>query len=153
LVVTVNFAVDDPALTVTELGTVAFALLFFSDTLVLLAAVPLKVTVQLEDAGVVTVAGLQVKLVSAMTGCVMVTEPLTPVIVMELPLPLTADTPERLTAADLSVVFAIWNVTNATPPLAMAVVLNPTTTHRRSPADRLLQVVDFPAAEAAVPVL
>ena len=153
MVVTVNFAVDDPALTVTELGTVAFALLLFSDTLVLLAAVPLKVTVQPEDAGVVTVAGLQVKPAKATTGCVMVTEPLPPVIAMELPLPSTADTPERFNAAAVSVVFAIWNVTDATLPPAMAVVFMPTTTHRTSLADGLVQVVDFPAAEAAVPVV
>ena len=62
MVVTVNFAVDDPALTVTELGTVAFALLLFSDTLVLLAAVPLKVTVHVDDVGAVTLDGLQLKL-------------------------------------------------------------------------------------------
>jgi hypothetical protein len=153
LVVTVNFAVEDPEITVTELGTVAFALLLFNDTLVLLAAVPLKVIVQLEDAGVVTVAGLQVKLVSVMTGCVMVIEPLPPVIVMELPLASAANTPERFNAAEVSLVFAIWNVTDATLPLAMAVVFMPTTRHRTSPADRLLQVVDFPATEAAVPVV
>ena len=67
-VVTVKFAVDDPELTVTALGTVAFALLLPSDTFVPLVAVPLSVTVQLEEAGVVTIAGLQVRLVRLMTG-------------------------------------------------------------------------------------
>src|SRR4029077_5394699 len=62
LVVTVNFAVEDPEITVTELGTVAFALLLVSDTLVLLAAVPLKVTVHVADVGGVTLDGLQLKL-------------------------------------------------------------------------------------------
>jgi hypothetical protein len=34
----------------------------------------------------------------------------------------------------------------------MAVVLNPAMMHRTSPADGLLQVADFVAAEAAAPV-
>jgi hypothetical protein len=68
VVVTVKFAVDDPALTVTALGTVAFALLLPSDTLVLLAAAPLKVTVHVEDAGGAKLDGLQLKLDSTIAG-------------------------------------------------------------------------------------
>jgi hypothetical protein len=68
VVVTVKFAVDDPALTVTALGTVAFALLLCSDTLVLLAAVPLKVTVHVEEVGGVKLDGLQLKLDSTIAG-------------------------------------------------------------------------------------
>jgi len=64
----VKFAVEDPALTVTAEGTAAFPLLLPSDTLVLLVAFPLRVTVQVEDAGVVTVAGLQVRFVRVMEG-------------------------------------------------------------------------------------
>jgi hypothetical protein len=83
----------------------------------------------------------------------MVTDPLPPVIEMLLPLPSDADGPEMLTDADVSVVLEeIWNVTDAIPPLAMAVVSNPATMHRTSPADGLLHVADFPAAEAAPPV-
>lgn len=37
-------------------------------------------------------------------------------------------------------------------PLLIAVVLNPATTHRTSPAAGVLQLADFPAAEAAAPV-
>jgi hypothetical protein len=68
LVVTVKFAVDCPAFTVTVPGTAALALLLASETLVLLAALPFNVTVQVEDAGGVTLAGLQLKLDSAITG-------------------------------------------------------------------------------------
>jgi hypothetical protein len=63
VVVTVKFAVEDPAFTVTVAGTVAFRLLLCNDTLVLIAAFPLSVTVQLEGAGVVRVDGLQVRFV------------------------------------------------------------------------------------------
>jgi len=64
VVVTVKFAVEDPELTVTELGTAAFALLLCSDTLVLLVAFPLNVTVHVDDVGGVRVAGLQVRFVT-----------------------------------------------------------------------------------------
>jgi len=104
VVVTVKFAVDDPEFTVTELGTVAFALLLCSDTLVLLVSLPLKVTVQVEDVGGVKLDGLQLKPVTVMAaGCVMVTDPLPPVIEMLLPLPSDADGPEMFTVADVSV--------------------------------------------------
>jgi hypothetical protein len=68
VVVTEKLAVDDPALTVTVLGAVAFALLLPSDTLVLLAAAPLKVTVHVEDAGGAKLDGLQLKLDSTIAG-------------------------------------------------------------------------------------
>ncbi len=68
VVVTVKFAVDDPEFTVTELGTVAFPLLLCSDTLVLLVAFPLNVTVHVEVAGGVMLAGLQLKLDSTIAG-------------------------------------------------------------------------------------
>jgi hypothetical protein len=153
VVVTVKLAVDDPALTVTALGTVAFALLLCSATLVLLAAAPLKLTVQVDDAGGVTVAGLQVRFVRMMTGWLMVTNPLPPVIEMPLPLPSDANAPEMYTSADVSVALEeIWKVTETILPLAMTVVLNPATIHRTSPADGLLHVAVFPAAEAAAPV-
>jgi hypothetical protein len=103
VVATVKFAVDDPALTVTALGTVAFALLLPSDTLVLLVAAPLSVTVQLEEAGAVTIAGLQVRFVRLMTGCVMVTDPLPPVMESPLALPSDANAAEMFTSADASV--------------------------------------------------
>ena len=64
VVVTVKLAVDEPEFTVTAPGTVAFALLLCSDTLVLLVAFPLRVTVHVEDVGGVTLAGLQLRLVS-----------------------------------------------------------------------------------------
>jgi len=38
-------------------------------------------------------------------------------------------------------------------PLDMAVVLKPATTHRTSPGVGLLQLADFPAPEAAPPVV
>jgi hypothetical protein len=66
VVVTVKFAVDDPEFTVTVLGTVAFALLLCSDTLVLLVSLPLNVTVQVEDVGGVRLDGLQLKPVTVM---------------------------------------------------------------------------------------
>jgi len=64
----VKFAVEDPAFTVTVEGTAAFPLLLPSDTLVLLVAFPLRVTVHVEDAGGVTLDGLQLKLESAIAG-------------------------------------------------------------------------------------
>jgi len=57
----VKFAVEDPAFTVTVEGTAALPLLLPSDTLVLLVAFPLNVTVHVEDAGGVTLDGLQLK--------------------------------------------------------------------------------------------
>ena len=144
--------VDDPAVTVTELGTVAFALLLVSDTVMAVVAVPLKVTVQVEDAGGITLDGLQARPVRVVPGCVMVTKLLLPLLVMTLPLASTAMTAERPNAADVSVVFAIRNVTDAILPLAMALMFVPVTMHRTSPADGLLQVADLPAAEAAAPV-
>jgi len=64
----VKFAVEDPAFTVTVEGTAALPLLLPSDTLVLLVAFPLRVTVHVEDAGGVTLDGLQLKLESAIAG-------------------------------------------------------------------------------------
>jgi uncharacterized membrane protein YkgB len=68
VVVTVKFAVDDPEFTVTELGTVAFALLLCSDTLVLLVAFPLNATVHVEEVGGVKLVGVQLKLDNVMAG-------------------------------------------------------------------------------------
>ncbi len=107
IVPAVKFPVDVPEFTVTVLGTVALALLLPSETLVLLATLALKVTVQFEEAGVVTADGLQLKLETVMVGWVIVTVPLPPVIEMLLPVPSEADAPVMLSCADVSVVEAI----------------------------------------------
>jgi hypothetical protein len=60
---------------------------------------------------------------------------------------------DSVTCVDVFVVVeAICNVTVARTPFAMAVLLRPATTHRMSPAARVLQVASFPASVAAAPV-
>ena len=66
--VTVKLAVVAPELTVTEAGAEAELLLLESATLVLLAGATLRVTVQVEVAGAVMLAGLHVKFVGTGVG-------------------------------------------------------------------------------------
>ena len=68
VVVTLKFAVEEPALTVTGEETVADALLLDTVTLVLLGAFPLSVIVHVEPVGGVTLAGLHERPVSVGTG-------------------------------------------------------------------------------------
>ena len=83
----------------------------------------------------------------------MVTVAPLPVMVMGFPLGSDAERPVRATGVDVSVVpAAIWNVTEATAPSPIALVLMPATTHRTSPADTVLQAADLLAALAADPV-
>ncbi len=154
--VAVNVAELDPDETVTEDGTVRAALL--SDTATdwpPLGAALSKVTVHVEDPGAVQDEGLQLRLLTvggAGTGCEIVTVPVLPDDVIELPEPLTAD------------VFVIWSweevaevpeeivaFTTATTPLEIVVVLNPVARQIILP-DPPEQVTDFPAADAAAPV-
>jgi hypothetical protein len=152
--VTVKLAVVEPELTVTEAGTAADALPLESATLVLLAGATFRVTVQVEAVGAVMLDGLQVRLVGTGTGgWLMVTVAPLAVIVRGLPLLSDPDEPTSVTGEDVAVVpAAIWNVTVATTPFPIGVVLMPATTHRISPGEMVLHVADFPAALAAAPV-
>ena len=154
-VVTVKLAVEEPELTVTEEGTEATELeLLASDTLVLLEALPLNVTVQVEVAGGVTLAGLHKRFDSVGAGgwLIVTVAPLA-VIASALPLPSTAEGLVIPTGEEVAVVpEAICKVTVASTPLPIAVVLIPATMHRMSPADTRLHVADLPAALAAAPV-
>jgi hypothetical protein len=67
-VFTVKLAVDAPERTVTDAGTVADVLELDNATEVLLAALPLRVTVHDDAVGGVTLAGLQARLVSTGLG-------------------------------------------------------------------------------------
>ncbi len=66
--VTMKLAVVAPELTVTEAGTEAEPLLLESATLVLLVGATFRVTVQVDVAGAVMLAGLHVRLVGAAAG-------------------------------------------------------------------------------------
>jgi hypothetical protein len=66
--VTVKLAVVTPEITVTEVGTEADELLLESATLVLLAGAAFRVTVQVEVAGAVMLAGPHVRLVGTGVG-------------------------------------------------------------------------------------
>jgi len=65
---TVKFAVEEPALTVTGDVTVAAPLLLDTVTLMLLSALPLKLTVQVEFPGAMTLAGVHVRFDRTGTG-------------------------------------------------------------------------------------
>jgi len=67
-VVTGKLAVEDPALTVTGEETVAEPLLLDTVTLILLKALPLRVMVQVEPVGGVTLLGLHARFVSVGAG-------------------------------------------------------------------------------------
>ncbi len=103
---TVNVPVDEPAFTVAGEVTVADALLLETVTLVAEDAVPLRVMVQVEPVGGVTLVGLHESPVSVGVATVwlMVTTPLPPVIEMLFPLPSDAFAPVMLTVDDVSVV-------------------------------------------------
>src|SRR5579871_5411213 len=73
-VVTLKFAVEDPAFTVTGDDTVAAPLLLDTVTLMLLGALPLSVMVQVEPVGGVTLPGEQLRFVRVGTGGSNVTE-------------------------------------------------------------------------------
>ncbi len=63
------------------------------------------------------------------------------------------DTPEKVSCdAEAVVLDEILNIMPASTPSLIAVLLNPTTRHRTSPGETILQVVCFPAAVAAPPV-
>ncbi len=66
--VTVKLAVVEPELTVTDAGTEAELLLLESAKLVLLAGATFRVTVQVEAAGAVRLAGLQFRFVGTGAG-------------------------------------------------------------------------------------
>jgi hypothetical protein len=92
VVVTAKFAVEDPALTVTGEDTVAEALLLDTVTLMLLTALPLRVIVQVEPVGGVTLAGLHDRPVRVgAAGWLMVITVPPPVMATPSPLPSDAD--------------------------------------------------------------
>jgi hypothetical protein len=155
-VVTVKLALEEPALTVTEAGTLAEALPLESDTLVLLETLPLMLTVQVELVGGVTLAGAQVRLESTGPDAWLIVIVPGPALVIGtdfgVVLPSEAARFENVTVVDVFVVVdAIWNVTVASTPLAIAVLLSPATMHRMSPDAGVLQVTSLPATVAAAP--
>jgi len=153
----VNPAVDDPDGTVTEVGIETLELFFERDTTCPpLGAAALKVTVQLADPGGVRVPGVQLKLVTVGAGgwgCEMVTVPLLLEDGIELPTPDTAEVFEICTTLEVAAVpAAMVTFTTATTPFAIAVVLNPVTRQMAVP-ELVEHETDFPAAEAAAPVV
>jgi hypothetical protein len=81
-----NVAVDWPAATVTEAGTVAQALLLFSETVVLAATTPPRKTVPVEDPPPVTVGGFRLR------TCTVMGETLSAAPALELPRVAVMDT-------------------------------------------------------------
>jgi hypothetical protein len=154
----VNPAVAEPEATVTEEGIETLELFFERDTdCPPLGAAPLKVTVQLADPGGFRVPGVQLKLFTLGTaggwGCEMVTVPLFPEDGIELPAADTADEFEICTRLEVAVVpGAMVTLNTATTPFPIGVVLNPVA--RQVTAPELAEhETDFPAAEAAAPVV
>jgi hypothetical protein len=103
--VTVKLAVVVPELTVTEAGTEADELPLESATLVLLVGATFRVTVQVEVAGAITVAGLHVRLVgTGRIGWLMVTAAPLTVTAIDVPIPLDAEAPPSVTGDEVAVV-------------------------------------------------
>jgi hypothetical protein len=153
----VNAAVADPAGTVTDEGIETLELLSERDTTCPpLGAAALKVTVQLADPGGVRVPGVQLKLLTVGAGgrgCEMVTVPLLLEDGIEVPEADTAEVFEICTTLEVAAVpGAIVTLTTATTPFAIGVVLNPVTRQMAVP-EFVEQETDFPAAEAAAPVV
>jgi hypothetical protein len=150
--------VDDPDGTVTEVGIETLELFFERDTTCPpLGAAPLKVTVQLADPGGVRLPGVQLKLVTVGSvggwGCEMVTVPLLLEEGIEVPEADDADAPEICTTLEVAAVpAAMVTLTTATTPFAIGVVLNPVARQMAVP-ELVEHVTDFPAAEAADPVV
>jgi hypothetical protein len=148
----------DPAGTVTEEGIETLELFFESATAwPPLGAAALKVTVQVADPGGVRVPGVQFRLLTVTggggAGWEIVTVPLLPEDVMELPAADTADVFEICTVLEVAAVpEAMVTFTTATTPFAIGVVLNPVTRQMALP-ELVEHETDFPAAEAAVPVV
>jgi hypothetical protein len=103
--VTVKLAVVVPELTVTEAGTEADELPLESATLVLLVGATFRVTVQVEVAGAITVAGLHVRRVgTGRIGWLMVTAAPLTVTAIDVPIPLDAEAPPSVTGDEVAVV-------------------------------------------------
>jgi len=103
--ITVKFAVVVPEFTVTDAGTEADELPLESATLVLLVGATFRVTVQVEVAGAITVAGLHVRLVgTGRIGWLMVTVAPPTVTAIDVPLPLDAEAPTSVTCDEVAVV-------------------------------------------------
>ena len=104
--VTVKLAVVEPELTVTDDGTEADPLLLESATLVLLVGATLRVTVQVEVAGAVMLAGPHVRLASngGLAWLMMTVAPLA-VTARELPLPSDPYAPTSMTGNEVALVF------------------------------------------------
>jgi len=105
VVVTLKFAVEEPAFTVTGDVTWADPLLLETVTFVLLTALPLRVIVHEKPVGGVTLLGLHERPVSVgATGWLMVTTALPPLIGTLFPLPSEAFAPLMLTVDEVFVV-------------------------------------------------
>jgi hypothetical protein len=153
-VVTMNVVLDRPVVMSTDAGTVAAATSLDRLMVVVLETAPLKLTVQVDVAGGVTVEGVQLKPESTGTdGWLMVTVAPSSLMLRELALPSDAAAVTSETSVEVSLVDGeIWNEMVATVPFSIAVVLMPEMTHRTSPGEMLLQSANFPAPMAAEPV-
>lgn len=151
----VNPTVDWLAGTVTEDGTVTFALLLFTATgKPLPDAFVFSETVQVDEPGVATFVGEQDNPLNATDmGVLTAILPPVPVAATVLPSPAAAERPANCTATVLSAgVEAILKVTLATVPDPMAVVFSPDMTQTVLALVPLHDNV-FDAAVAAAPAL
>lgn len=144
-------ALENPAGTANEDGTIAFALLELNETAVPPAgAVALMVTTQVEGAGGITESGVHEMPVTEVVDPVMVTELPDPVAASVEP---PAETPLAFKSDindEVSVVEAMVKAMVATTPLAIVFKFVPETTHVETPAE-LLQLIVLPAAVATGP--
>lgn len=102
-VVTVKFLLDEPLAMFTDVGTLAAEALLERLTVVVLVAAMFRVTVHVDDAGGVTLAGLQLKLESAgADGWLIVTVALLPA-VMPRGLALPSDASELINETSVEV--------------------------------------------------
>jgi hypothetical protein len=139
-----------PAATTTLEGTVTFALLLDSQTVVPPeGAVPLIVTVQLAFPGPVTVAGVQLSAL-AMRGPGSVIAPLDAVVGIDCPAASEVETPESEKGIELPADGAICTLTEPKAPSETTVASKPKTRHVIDP-EELAQSSDLPAAAAAAP--
>jgi hypothetical protein len=148
--VAVNVAEVCPAATSTLEGTVTFALLLDSATVVPpLGAAPVIVTVQLVVPGPVTVPGVQLsELTARAVGSVMV--PPDPFVGIEFPVPSEVERPESERANEFVADGAICKLTEAKLPLATTVLFRPKTRQVIEP-DPLEHWSDLPAAAVELP--
>jgi hypothetical protein len=150
----VNWALLEPAATVTLPGSVTLALLSDSDTAnPPVAAAPLSVSVQEDVPGAFTLAGVQARLLKAAGGgdWMTVIVPVAPEAGIEFAAPVVAEALLSVTGTlVLAVPAAMVKAAVATSPFPIVVVFNPKTTQVVDPL-ALAHWTLLLAAEAAEP--